>query len=88
MIWVLLINFIKKGFSVYAKVSDPDELFSRKVAEHTAEVFKAVQPVNDYFHEIVEIEELAKAIEKEGKLQAQQEPEINMVKAPDVEFMW
>ena len=80
--------FLKKGLSVYAKVSDPDELFSRKVAEHTAEVFKAVQPVNDYFHEIVEIEELAKAIEKEGKLQAQQEPEINMVKAPDVEFMW
>ncbi len=34
------------------------------------------------------VEELAKAIEKEGKLQAQQEPEINMVKAPDVEFMW
>ena len=80
--------FIKKGFSVYTKVSGPKELFSRKIAEHAIEVFKAVQPVNDYFHEIVEIEELAKAIEKEGKLQAESEPEINMVKAPDVEFMW
>ena len=47
-----------------------------------------MQPVNDYFHEIVEIEELAKAIEKEDKLQTEPEPEINMVKAPDVEFMW
>lgn len=80
--------FLKKGFSAYVKVSDPDELFSRKIAEHAIEVFKAVQPLNDYFHEIVEIEELAKAIEKEEKLQAEPEPEINMVKAPDVDFMW
>ena len=82
--------FVKKGLSLYTKVSDPEELFSRKIAEHTAEVFKALQPVNDYFHEIVEVEELAKAILKEEKEQqlAQPEPEIKMVKAPDVEFMW
>ena len=75
---------------MYTKITDPEELFSRKIAEHTAEVFRAVQPLNDYFHEIVEIEELAKAILKEEKEQqlAQPEPEINMVKAPDVEFMW
>lgn len=80
--------FVKKGLSLYTKVSDPAELFSRKIAEHAIEVFKALQPLNDYFHEIVEIEELAKAIEKEEKASQQQEPEINMVKAPDVEFMW
>jgi len=43
-------------------------------------------PLNDYFHEIVEMEELAKALLKEER--SQPEPEINMVKAPDVEFMW
>ena len=82
--------FVKKGLSLYTKVSDPAELFSRRIAEHPAEVFKAVQPLNDYFHEIVEVEELAKAILKEEKEQqlAQPKPEIKMVKAPDVEFMW
>ena len=82
--------FLKKGLSVYTKVSGAEELFSRKIAEHTAEVFRAVQPLNDYFHEIVEMEELAKAILREEKEQqlSQPEPEINMIKAPDVEFMW
>jgi len=78
--------FLKKGLSAYVKVSSPEELYSRKVAEHAAEVFRQVQPLNDYFHELVEIEELAKALEKEKVLQP--EPEINMVKAPDVDFMW
>ena len=46
--------------------------------------------MNDYFHEIVEMEELAKAILREEKEQQllQPEPEIKMVKAPNVEFMW
>lgn len=78
--------FIKKGFSVYTKVSGAEELFSHKIADHAIEVFKALQPLNDYFHEIVEMEELAKALLKEER--SQPEPEINMVKAPDVEFMW
>ena len=82
--------FIKKGLSLYTKVSDPEELFSHRIAEHTAEVFRALQPMNDYFHEIVEVEELSKAILREEKEQQKSdpEPEINMVKAPDVEFMW
>jgi len=80
--------FVKKGLSIYTKVSGSEELFSRKIAEHAVEVFKVLQPVNDYFHEIVEIEELAKAIEKEDKLQSEPGSEIRMVKAPDVEFMW
>lgn len=80
--------FVKKGLSLYTKVSDPAELFSRKIAEHAVEVFKAVKPLNDYFNEIVEIEELAKAAKKAEMQKAEQEPEINMVKAPDVDFMW
>ncbi|MBP5431832.1 DUF2461 family protein [Ruminococcus sp.] len=79
--------FVKKGFSLYTKVGDPTELFSRKIAEHTVEVFQAVQPLNDYFHEIVEMEELAKELLKDEKPQ-QSETEIKMVKAPSVEFMW
>ena len=78
--------FIKKGFSVYTKVSGAEELFAHKIADHAIEIFKALQPINDYFHEIVEMEELSKALLKEEK--SQPEPEINMVKAPDVEFMW
>ncbi len=82
--------FMKKGLSFFTKVNDPDELFSRRIADHALEVFKAVQPINDYFHEIVEVEELAKAIirEEKEKQRSQPEPEINIVKAPDVEFMW
>lgn len=80
--------FLKKGLSVYARVNDPKELFTRKIAGHAAEAFQAVQPLNDYFHEITEIEELAKALLKQEKQQSQPEEEINMVKAPDVEFMW
>ena len=65
-------------------------LDGKTILEHTAEVFKALKPLNDYFHEIVEVEELAKALLKEEKQQqlSQPEPEIKMVKAPDVEFMW
>ena len=78
--------FLKKGLSVYTKVSDMKELCSHALAEHAAEVFSQVTPLNDFFHELVEIEELAKALAKEDI--PQPEPEVNMVKAPDVEFMW
>ena len=82
--------FVKKGLSLFIKVGDPDELFSRRIAEHVLAVFNAIQPINDYFHEIVEVEELAKAVLREEKEQqlSQLEPEINMVKASNIEFMW
>lgn len=80
--------FLKKGLSVYIKVSDKDELFSPKLTAHAVEIFKALQPVNDYFHDIVEIEELSKLLLQEKT----EEPEagfvIGNVKAPQKEFMW
>ena len=76
--------FLKKSLSAYFRVSGR-ELYSRKLADHVIKVFKAVQPMNDYFHELVQIEELSKAIVREDK--PDEEP-INMVKAPDVDFMW
>jgi len=78
--------FLKKGLSVYAKVTDVKELSSHDLAAHTVEVFRQVTPLNEFFHELVEIEELAKALQKEDE--PEDIPEVNMVKAPDVEFMW
>ena len=46
---------------------------------------RALQPLNDYFHEIVEVEELAKALMKED---IPDEPAPEMVKAPTQDFMW
>lgn len=78
--------FLKKGLSVYTTVSDMSELSSHKLSEHISDVFRTLIPINDYFHELVEIEELSKALEKNEK--SADEPEIKMVKAPDVDFMW
>lgn len=80
--------FRKKGLSISKKVGAGDVLFSRKIAEEAVEVLTALRDINDYFHEIVEINDLAKALEKEAELTAEPEPEINMVKAPQVDFMW
>ena len=79
--------FVKKGLSLSKTVSGK-KLFSRKVSEEAVDVFRALEGINDYFHEIVEINDIAKALEKETELTAEPEPEINMVKAPDVDFMW
>jgi len=78
--------FLKKGLSASVKVTDKDELFSRGVLDHANELFQALVPMNDYFHELVEIEALSKALEKESE--HEEEPSIGIVKAPDVEFMW
>ena len=77
--------FRKKGLEVYLRSKVPKELFSRKIADRTAELFRALQPLNDYFHEIVEVEELAKALMKED---VPDEPAPEMVKAPTQDFMW
>lgn len=77
--------FKKKGLSASVWVTDMSELSSHRLAEHAAEVFAALVPMNDYFHELVELEDIARALTKEDK---PTEPEIPMVKAPDVEFMW
>lgn len=78
--------FLKKGLSAFVKVSGR-ELYSHKLAEHVIKVFKELMPLNNYFHELVETEELAKAVIREDTPETPEEP-INMVKAPDVDFMW
>lgn len=80
--------FLKKGLSLSKKVGAGDILFSHKIAEEAVEAFEGLREINDYFHEIVEINDLAKALEKEAKKTAEPEPEIKMVKAPEVDFMW
>ena len=79
--------FAKKGLSL-SKKAGGKKLFSHKLADEAVEVFAALRGINDYFHEIVEINDLAKALEKEAELTAEPEPEINMIKAPDIDFMW
>lgn len=74
----------KKGLSAYVKCDDAGILYSEKIAEDIVKTFKAVMPLNDMFNEIVEIEKLAKAIEKESA----EAPQEELIKAPDVEFMW
>ena len=78
--------FLKKGLSAYVKVSKPEELFSRGLLDRANELFQGLVPLNDYFHELVEIDMLAKALEKASE--PEPEPEVNMVKAPEVDFMW
>ena len=73
--------FIKKGLSAYVKITDENELFSRKIAEHAADTFKQLVPLNDFFHNIV----LEVEAEKSAPLPT---PTETMIKAPDVEFMW
>ena len=79
--------FRKKGLSISKKVGGKS-LFSRRVANDAVKVFEELREINDYFHEIVEINDMAKALEKEAKSQAEPETEINMVQAPQVDFMW
>lgn len=79
--------FVKKGLSLSKKVSGK-KLFGRKLAKEAVEVFASLRDINDYFHEIVEINDLAKALEKEAELIAPSEPEVTMIKAPDIDFMW
>lgn len=80
--------FKKKGLSLSRKTGAGDVLFSHRLAEDAVYVFEGLRDINDYFHELVEINDIAKALEKENEITAEPEPEINMVKAPDVDFMW
>lgn len=79
--------FRKKGLSISKKVSGK-KLFSHRLADEAVEVFSALRDINEYFHELVEINDIAKALEKESELTVESESEINMVKAPQVDFMW
>lgn len=76
--------FRKKGLAAYISVTDISELSSPVLAKNIVKAFKDVIPLNEMFHEIVEIEELSKALLKEQS--SHEEPEL--VKAPKNEFMW
>lgn len=80
--------FRKKGLSASVVVADPAELNSPALAERVISTFKAVLPLNELFHELVDIEEAAKAILKESAIEEQSEPEPPAVKAPRQDFMW
>ncbi len=76
--------FQKKGLSALVRVSAGDELFSEALVSHVNEVFNALVPLNDYFHDIVTQTELSKLMKK--SISKESAPE--MVKAPEHEFMW
>lgn len=78
--------FRKKGLSISVKVCDTEVLFSRKLVERVNDFYQSLVPINDYFHELAEIDALAKALEKEAV--AEPEPAVNIVEAPKVDFMW
>jgi uncharacterized protein (TIGR02453 family) len=76
--------FRRKGLSAYVRVSDLTELSSPRLVKQIIRTFRDVLPLNELFHEIVEVEELSKALIKESAA----EPEPEMVKAPQNDFMW
>lgn len=76
--------FQKKGLSALVRVPAGDELFSEALVPHINKIFKALIPLNDYFHDIVTQAELAKLVKKS----VSKEPASETVKAPEHEFMW
>lgn len=76
--------FLKKGLSASRRVTDMAEIGSRSLADRIVETFQAVQPLNLLFTEYVELAAAEKAAAKE----AVQQPESEMIKAPEREFMW
>ena len=80
--------FIKKGLSAYRKITDISALNSTEPIDEIIEVFRLVMPLNDYFHGIVNKVEAEKVLTKIEAVSAEKTAETELVKAPDVEFMW
>lgn len=78
--------FAKKGLSAYVRVKDSDVLFSHALSDRVIGAFKAVMPLYDYFRELAEIEETVKELLREEA--SETESVIDVIKAPDVDFMW
>ncbi len=74
--------FIKKGLSASVTIPCGRSLYSKRLAKNISEVFRALVPLNDYFHNIVQ------AVENEKQEKPQEESTIAMVRAPQQEFMW
>ena len=79
--------FRLRSMSAYVRVQSPEELFSKELPDRVTEVFREVMPLNELFHELVEIQELADKLEKDSSAQPA-EPEPEIVKAPENDFMW
>lgn len=77
--------FKKKGLTFYVTVKSKRELYSRKILEHTAMVFDALFPLNEFFHELVGEYEVHKA---KQLIESTTEPQPEMPKAPVNDFMW
>ncbi|MBR2284720.1 MAG: DUF2461 family protein [Ruminococcus sp.] len=78
--------FRKKALYASVWVRDMSELSRSELAQRVIEVFHKVQPLNEMFHRLVEIQELADQLEKESLMEAETAEET--VKAPDSDFMW
>lgn len=76
--------FQKKGLSAFVRVPAGEELFSEALLPHVNRIFKALIPLNDYFHDTVTLAEIAKLRKKPP---AEESAPIT-VKAPEHEFMW
>lgn len=78
--------FAKKGLSAYITIKEKNELFSRCLSDRIIKTFKTVMPLYDYFRELVNNVENAKKLLNEENIGT--ESAIDLVKAPDVDFMW
>ena len=77
----------KKSLSAHIMLQDPEEIFSPDLPKRVIEAFRQVMPLNELFHELVEIQDAVDMLEKAtAESAAESAPEI--VKAPETEFMW
>lgn len=79
--------FLKKGLSATKKISDISKLAVPEIADEIIDVFRLVMPLNELFHEFVNLTECEKAMQKIDAMTAET-PAAENIKAPDVEFMW
>ncbi|MBQ4095168.1 MAG: DUF2461 family protein [Oscillospiraceae bacterium] len=77
--------FNKKGLTAFVTVTNKRELFGTKLVKHVSEVFDALFPLNEMFHDIVGEYQIEKA-KQLAEASLRSEPE--MPKAPQTEFMW
>lgn len=77
--------FKLKGMTAFVTVKNKRELYSRKILEHTAMLFDALYPLNEFFHELVGEYEAQKA---KQLLEASVPTQPDMPKAPNTDFMW
>ena len=76
----------KKSLCVHITLQTPEEICSPELPKRVISAFRQVMPLNELFHEIVEIQDAVDLLEKEAaESAAEPAPEI---KAPETEFMW